>query len=309
MMVERTGLTEAQVQEVRDRSLEAAYEPHDLGQRVLEARLHAHGFTVEQHGTDARHIDEVILGDGPDLLVRDDGETVAFVEVKTKTDPDWFGRLNLRHYREYVNFANEVEAPVFVWFALVDEDADAVVRDAFVEVADDGQIDADLYDASDEEVVFYEDDIERIDDDMGLVAVDGGDVVGVHDDQTIVETIPDVWGNEVVELSDSEFRSMPYVLHRIGDGYDDGYAGVDERSVDAPRHVTSLAATARQLHEFFWNHVQQNPADDSVYHVRTMDGRIGPRIPEDGDVSLSVNEEGMVTAYVDGEWVVLGCIE
>jgi len=46
MTIEESSLTTAQVQSVRDRSLEEAYEPHDVGYDILETRLSQHGFTV-----------------------------------------------------------------------------------------------------------------------------------------------------------------------------------------------------------------------------------------------------------------------
>jgi len=220
MTLEETNITEEQLKNVRDRSLEAAYEVHDLGHDIIVARMEAHGFEVEEHGDDARHADEVFYGQGPDLAIYDNGELVTYIEVKTKEAEEWFGRCNLRHYREYVNFTNEVDVPVFIWFALVNEDTSFVHREAFVEVEDLGQLDGEVRDVTESEVVFYEEDAYEIDGDDGLLAVDGGDVVGVRSSETIVDWIPEVHGNEVVELNDDAFRSFPHFLHRIDS--DDG---------------------------------------------------------------------------------------
>lgn len=224
MTLEETDLTEEQLMQVRDRSLEEAYEVHDVGHDLLVSRLEAHGFHVVDHGDDARHADEVFMGDGPDLAIYqyfDEQEQephglVAYIEVKTKEDETWFGRCNKRHFKEYVNHANEVDVPVFIWFALVDTDDDAVYRDAFVEVTDTDQLDGSIYDVSASEVVFHEDDMERVDG-SDLCVVEGGDVVEVRNDKLLVDGLPAIHGNDVVELNDDVFRSFPYFLHVVGE--------------------------------------------------------------------------------------------
>jgi hypothetical protein len=235
MTLEHTGLSVEDVMEVRDRSLKEAYEVHDVGYEIIVARLTAHGFHVEDHGDDARHADEVYMGDGPDLAVYDDEDAedpLAFIEIKTKEDEDWFGRCNLRHYREYVNFSNEIDVPVFIWFALLDSETNVVHRDAFVEVEDMGQLDGSVVDVTESEVVFYDEDAYEVGDssdesptettsngsrkvDGDLMAVDGGDVVEVRSGDVIVEYIPEVHGNEVIELDSKSFRGFPHFLHRV----------------------------------------------------------------------------------------------
>lgn len=64
MTLEETGLTEQEVMNVRDRSLEEAYADHDIGMVHLKARLEAHGFALEDFGDDARYSDEIFYGDG-----------------------------------------------------------------------------------------------------------------------------------------------------------------------------------------------------------------------------------------------------
>lgn len=219
--MEKVGISEEQVMSVRDRPLEESYKDHDIGHDVVVARLEAHDFIVEDHGDDARHADEVFYGDGPDLSVYvedDNGEKVlvGYIEVKCKTDPEWFGRCNLRHFKEYVNFSNEVDVPVFIWFALVERESPVIHREAFVEVEDTDQIDSDIVDITDDDVVFYRDDIKVVDDDGGLVTVAAEDIVNVRThDETIVDYIPAVHGNEVIELNDDDFRSWPHFLHIV----------------------------------------------------------------------------------------------
>lgn len=219
MTLEKTDLTVEQVMAVRDRPLEESYKDHDVGQQILIKQLQAHGFTVEEHGDDARHADKVFYGDGPDLAVykdEDDDEPCAYIEIKCKTKPRWFGRCNLRHYKEYVNFNNEVDVPVFIYFSLIDRDDNYAHREAFVEVADTDQIAGDVVDVSDDTIVFCAEDIQHINDD-GLRAVDGSDVLEVRSQDRVVDYIPEVHGNAVIELNDDEFRSLPHVLHRISE--------------------------------------------------------------------------------------------
>jgi len=236
-------LSEEELREVRDRSLVAAYQPHDVAQDFLEDRLDFHGFIVEQHGTDDRYSDDVYLGHGPDIAVyrlredvrrnyegigstyiesdtgrfcsrTDAYELVAYIEIKSKELPSWFGRCNRRHFTEYVNFSNEVSVPVFIWFALVDSESETVHRDALFEVEGVEQIDGSVTELSQQELAFYEDNVREINDN-GLCALSGTDVVDVANGDAVVEYIPDVWGNEVVCLNEDKFRSFSYFVHRV----------------------------------------------------------------------------------------------
>jgi hypothetical protein len=215
MTLEETGLTEEQVMAVRDRPLEESYKTHDIGMVHLRQRLNAHGFTVEEHGDDARHADEVLYGDGPDLKVYDDGELVAYIELKVKTSPEWFARCNRRHYNEYVNFTNEVDEPVFIWFALVDAETEQLHRSAFFEVEDTDQIDGRVVDVTDQSMVFPSDATQPVEggpDGTQYVAVDADDIAGVRPGDVIVDQIPSVHGNQVVCLNEDDLRSMPHFL-------------------------------------------------------------------------------------------------
>src|SRR6056297_1597839 len=109
MTLQETNLTVEGVNSVRDRPLTESYKVHDFGEAILKARLQNHGYTVEDHGDNARHVDRIVFGDGPDLAVFDDGELVAYIEIKCKESQQWYGRCNRRHFNEYVNFANEVD--------------------------------------------------------------------------------------------------------------------------------------------------------------------------------------------------------
>lgn len=270
------------VRGVRDRSLVAAYEPHDLAQDHLEAKLQSHGFTVEQHGTDDRHADEIKLGHGPDILVKRDGVGVCYIEIKSKTDPTWIGRCNYRHYREYSSFAAEVNLPVFIWFALVDEDQETVDRTAFIEIeGDNDQISGDVLDITDEELVFHERHTEQLDD--GYYTVEGDDCLNVRSDQQIVDEIPNVFGNRVVCLNEDQFRSWEWFLRRI-DVDTDGQKPLDEL-FDA---VEDLLA----------EQVFENPKYD-IYQFRTQKGRAGPSLDGHTEINLRKGDDD-VEVVVDG---------
>jgi hypothetical protein len=216
--LEDTGLTEEQVMSVRDRSLEAAYADHDVGMVHLRRRLNAHGFDVEDHGDDARHADEVLYGQGPDLKVYQNDELAAYIELKVKTSPEWFARCNRRHYNEYVNFTNEVDEPVFIWFALVDSETEQLHRSAFFEVEDTDQIDGRVVDVTDQSMVFPADATEPVEggpEDVQYVAVDADDIAGVRPGDVIADEIPNVHGNDVLCLNEDDLRSMPHFLSAV----------------------------------------------------------------------------------------------
>jgi len=240
MTLKETGLSVEQVMSVRDRPLEEAYEIHDVAESMLVTMFNAQGYHCEQHGDDARHADEVFYGDGPDQAIypgnacvesfsqknspcrppsRSEGVTVpaedplCYVEVKAKTDPEWFGRCNLRHFREYVQFARDTNVPVFIWFAYIGEDSEQLHRDAFTEVRDTDQISEDSVDVSDTEVVFDIEDMHQANEELHYI--EGSDIVEIHRNDLIVDFIPSVHGNSVVELNDKEFRNLSHVLSRI----------------------------------------------------------------------------------------------
>lgn len=244
MTLEESSLTVDGVMEARDRSLVEAYQVHDVGDEAVRAVLESHGLQVEQHGDDARHSDEIMFGDGPDLAVYrldpaieenkaglgsqyidiETGqfvspdkrkELVAYIELKCKEDEEWVGRCNLRHFREYVNFANEVDVPVFIWFGLVNSSEDRVLRQSLLEVEGTDQIDGDVVDVSAQDIVFRPEDCKEVAGSEKLCYVEKGDIVGVRSRDTIVDYIPNVHGNDVVELNSDEFRSWPYFFHTI----------------------------------------------------------------------------------------------
>jgi len=216
MTLEESDKTVEEVQAVRDRSLAEAYQPHDVAEEILTQRLERHGFDVIQHGDEARHADQILFGEGPDKEITYNGETVAFIEVKSKEQAEWFGRCNLRHFKEYVNFSNEVDVPVMIWFGLVDAEDNICKRSGFFEVEDTDQIDGDAQ-SVETEYAFYESDLEHVSETNGetVLKVSHSDIINISPGDQIVETIPAVHGNEVVCLDENQLRSTPYILSQL----------------------------------------------------------------------------------------------
>ena len=216
MTLQETNLTVEGVNSVRDRPLTESYKVHDFGEAILKTRLQNHGYTVEDHGDDARHVDRVVFGDGPDLAVFDDGELVAYIEIKCKESQEWYGRCNRRHFNEYVNFANEVDVPVFIWFALVDTDEDVCCRDGFFQVESTDQIDGEVIEAE-STLLVYQHDCEPVEikDNPDAYRIDSDDILNISRGDQIVDSIPEVHGNEVVCLNENEIRSTAYILNQL----------------------------------------------------------------------------------------------
>jgi len=219
MTLEKAGISVESLMQIRDRPLEEAYQLHDLAQDMFVSMMESHGYHCEQHGDDARHADEVLYGSGPDVAVYEGDacvptdDPVMYTEIKSKEDPEWFGRCNLRHFREYVQFSRDTDVPVFIWFALIDEDDDQLHRSAFIEVEDTGQISEDSVDITDTEVVFDIEDMQQANEELHYV--EGSDIVRIHRNDLIVDFLPSIMGNDVVELNSKEFRNLSHVLNRI----------------------------------------------------------------------------------------------
>lgn len=61
-----------------------------------------------------------------DRLGREEWELKGLVDIKTKANPDWLGVLNLRHLVHYAHWADQYDVPVFLYFTMVDMDAERV---------------------------------------------------------------------------------------------------------------------------------------------------------------------------------------
>ena len=104
---------------------------------------------------------------------------------------------------------------MFIWFALLDADEQTLLRDGFFEVEDTSQIDGEI--KTDTEYVFYEDSIEHVAEtsEGTVLKVNHSELVNIERGDQIVETIPEVHGNEVVCLDEDQIRSTPYILSQL----------------------------------------------------------------------------------------------
>jgi len=120
------------ISNLRTQSFEDAYSVHDVGETLVCDRLLDFNLQAFKHGDDKRDEDAVYSGTGVDLGVEmADAQTrayrdpslnsgpVGWIEVKTKKDLEWMGRLNKSHWEEYRGFATYREEPVFVFFCHV----------------------------------------------------------------------------------------------------------------------------------------------------------------------------------------------
>jgi len=323
MTLEETSLSVEQVMEVRDRPLTEAYAVHDVGYEILVTQLKKAGYTVVDHGDDARHADEVFRGDGPDLAVFDVPEDVSYdeeppeeylvgyIEIKCKESAEWFGRCNLRHFREYVSFASDTDVPVFIWFSYLDSDDGHLYRDAFFPVEDTDQIEGDLTNVSEQNVVFEAGDSFEVND--TLRAVSGDDVVGVERSDAVTDYIPEVHGNEVVELDEKRFRSFSHVQRQFGEesvgvstASRDSTLSVDERIEEVVRATTPDSLPLREL---LADQLIVNPAYPDIVQIRTNKGRMGPEVDEGTRVGLTISPDGLVYVSVENVHVTLGTLD
>jgi len=126
----------------RENSLRENYAIHDIGEAHFRARIRDAGIVPEAWGIDKRDDDgeKVLYDDKLDLRLRDeDGDLAGLAEIKTKTNEDWFGIINRRHYRKYVEKAYEIGVPTYIWMGYVEEDPDdfdqpVVQRQACIEI-------------------------------------------------------------------------------------------------------------------------------------------------------------------------------
>jgi hypothetical protein len=131
--MERTNRPVGTLDRPPGNDLQTNYEKHDVGEAWLRDRLEPR-FDVEERGIDKRDDDGgggIIYDDKMDFAVADDGEEIAFVDVKTKSGPRYFGRFNARHYDHYCEHAVDRDEPCFVVMAQVDRSS-GDVEDAFV---------------------------------------------------------------------------------------------------------------------------------------------------------------------------------
>jgi len=133
-MTQQTDHDLQRISELRNQSFENAYAVHDVGTALVRDRLAEFNLQVFNHGDDKRD-EDTYAGTGVDLGIEHSGETVGWIEVKTKQSADWLGRLNKEDWIEYRGFATYQDEDVFVFFALVEDvDSAKVSRQYFVRV-------------------------------------------------------------------------------------------------------------------------------------------------------------------------------
>lgn len=207
-------------------NLKNNYDKHDIGEAYFTGRMDQIGLEIENWGIDMRDDDQggLIFDDKMDLrlwepqgnfgqpnfwpsgdLVHHHEETPrqyelrGICDIKTKANPDWLGTFNLRHLAHYAYWADNYEVPVFLYFTLVDMDAEKVgEKNIVVEVpAFDNYYDYVMHFDHDEDYSFN-------------VMAD------IADDCPIVDRAfraPD--GNPVVSLDESAYNDFDYLVENV----------------------------------------------------------------------------------------------
>lgn len=120
-------------------------------------------------------------------------------DVKTKANRDWLGIFNLRHLAHYAHWAEEYDVPVFLYFTMVDMDAEKVGEENII-------IPIEPFD-------HYYDYVRHFDHDND----DYIDVVGrISEDCPIAKRAfgaPD--GNPVVVIDEDHFHDFDYVVEEV----------------------------------------------------------------------------------------------
>jgi hypothetical protein len=135
-------------------SLKANYNVHDVAEAYFKGRVDQIGLQVEHWGIDEREDDNGLIYDNkmdlrlwepmdgqdapekwpsetalvPKRYIYNDNEWKlrGVIDVKSKTNEDWFGICNLRHYIHYAEWARRYDVPVFIYFTMVDMEAESV---------------------------------------------------------------------------------------------------------------------------------------------------------------------------------------
>jgi len=129
-------------------SLEKNYDLHDIGEAFVRREADHLGLEAQEWGIDRRHDDDGLIYDKKmdlEITVPEAGAVKAIVEVKTKRNTDWYGTINRRHFRHYLDVTHERDVPVFIYMTLVDDGSDErgavdaqsaeITRDTFIPIA------------------------------------------------------------------------------------------------------------------------------------------------------------------------------
>jgi hypothetical protein len=122
----------------------------------------------------------------------------GLVDVKTKTNPDWLGILNLRHLVHYAEWAERFDVPVFLYFTMVDMDAERVGEQNIL-------VPVESWD-------YFDQYVEHFDRDTGFTT----DWSEISNDCPYVERsfrAPD--GNPVVQIDSDYYRDFDYLVEEV----------------------------------------------------------------------------------------------
>lgn len=225
-MERREDLSADDLQREEWNSLKNNYSKHDIGEAYLTGRFHQIGLCVENWGIDMRDDegDGLIFDDKMDLRLWEpqgdyedpniwpsgelaheheeatrEYELKGVCDIKTKSNPDWLGVFNLRHLSHYAYWADNYDVPVFLYFTLVDMDAETVgEKNIFVEVP--------AFDNHYDYVMHFDRDSDYKMDVMSHIT----------SDCEIVDRVfraPD--GNPVVSLDSNYYQDFDYVVENV----------------------------------------------------------------------------------------------
>jgi hypothetical protein len=123
------------------------------------------------------------------------------VDIKTKANEDWMCAFNVRHFAHYAHWAEEYDVPVFVYFTMVDMDAERVGdENVLIPVSTDWNYEVvqDHFDTNDPVTL-----------DWPTLK----DIVGEATMTDRVSRAPD--GNPVIWTDESEWRNFDYLVEQV----------------------------------------------------------------------------------------------
>lgn len=120
---------------VKGHTFERGYELHDVAEAHITQFLQNMGLTVKSWGINRREDNHVQGDDKMDLRLQDeDDHLLGQLEVKTKSNAEWFGVVNRDHFGHYLQWAHERDVPTHIYMSLLNDDEDSIVRDTFIPV-------------------------------------------------------------------------------------------------------------------------------------------------------------------------------
>lgn len=107
------------------------WEPRDGQERPPDADDDFTGHIWAEQAIDGdRKLYETAMAEGldpdPSRLTEQSWRLKGVCDVKTKSNEDWMCALNVRHLAHYANWADRHSVPVFLFFTMVDPDAEEV---------------------------------------------------------------------------------------------------------------------------------------------------------------------------------------